>query len=105
VKPLAYENSGAGIALQRTTGNLPVFPTEKTGRKIMSNVWKYKDEAESLSRRNEIGFPPAGDSVYSSQMFGSHLSISGGMHKALLAAETYGMETVQVFTICHPITD
>jgi deoxyribonuclease-4 len=31
-------------------------------------------------------------------MFGSHLSIAGGMHNALLQAETYGMETVQVFT-------
>lgn len=31
-------------------------------------------------------------------MFGSHLSISGGMHNALLEAEKFGMETVQVFT-------
>jgi deoxyribonuclease-4 len=31
-------------------------------------------------------------------MFGSHLSIAGGMHNALLCAEKYGMETVQVFT-------
>lgn len=31
-------------------------------------------------------------------MFGSHLSISGSMHNALLAAETLGMGTVQVFT-------
>src|SRR5215218_9598844 len=31
-------------------------------------------------------------------MFGSHLSIAGGMHNALLAAETLGLETVQVFT-------
>jgi deoxyribonuclease-4 len=31
-------------------------------------------------------------------MFGSHLSISGSMHNALLSAETLGMETVQVFT-------
>jgi deoxyribonuclease IV len=31
-------------------------------------------------------------------MFGSHLSIAGGMHHALLAAEALGMETVQVFT-------
>ncbi len=31
-------------------------------------------------------------------MFGSHLSIAGGMHKALLAAETLGLGTVQVFT-------
>ncbi len=31
-------------------------------------------------------------------MFGSHLSIAGGMHNALLGAEKYGMETVQVFT-------
>jgi deoxyribonuclease IV len=31
-------------------------------------------------------------------MFGSHLSISGGMHNALLQAEQYGMQTVQVFT-------
>src|SRR4051812_41527085 len=31
-------------------------------------------------------------------MFGSHLSIAGGMHNALLSAEKYGMETVQVFT-------
>jgi deoxyribonuclease-4 len=31
-------------------------------------------------------------------MFGSHLSISGGLHNALLAAESFGMQTVQVFT-------
>jgi deoxyribonuclease IV len=31
-------------------------------------------------------------------MFGSHLSIAGGMHKALLEAERLGMETTQVFT-------
>jgi len=31
-------------------------------------------------------------------MFGSHLSIAGGKINALLDAEKYGMETVQVFT-------
>lgn len=31
-------------------------------------------------------------------MFGSHLSISGGMHNALLEAEKLGMDCVQVFT-------
>jgi endonuclease IV len=31
-------------------------------------------------------------------MFGSHLSIAGGMHHALLKAEQLGCETVQVFT-------
>ena len=31
-------------------------------------------------------------------MFGSHLSIAGGMHKALLRTEALGLETVQVFT-------
>lgn len=31
-------------------------------------------------------------------MFGSHLSISGGLHNALLEAEKLGMETVQIFT-------
>ena len=31
-------------------------------------------------------------------MFGSHLSIAGGLHKALLDAERLHMETVQVFT-------
>src|SRR4051794_24942122 len=31
-------------------------------------------------------------------MFGSHLSISGGLHNALLSAEKLGMTTVQVFT-------
>src|SRR5262245_9001274 len=31
-------------------------------------------------------------------MFGSHLSIAGGMHNALLSAEKFGMDTVQVFT-------
>jgi deoxyribonuclease IV len=31
-------------------------------------------------------------------MFGSHLSIAGGMHNALLEAEKLGMSTVQVFT-------
>ncbi|MEI8197053.1 MAG: hypothetical protein WCI73_14230 [Phycisphaerae bacterium] len=37
-------------------------------------------------------------------MFGSHLSISGGMHNALLEAEALGLETVQVFTKNQPIT-
>src|SRR5216110_765290 len=32
------------------------------------------------------------------RMFGSHLSISGGLHNALLSAEKFGMETVQIFT-------
>jgi deoxyribonuclease-4 len=31
-------------------------------------------------------------------MFGSHLSIAGGMHNALLDAERLGFDTVQVFT-------
>ena len=31
-------------------------------------------------------------------MFGSHLSISGGLHNALLAAEKLDLQTVQVFT-------
>jgi deoxyribonuclease IV len=30
-------------------------------------------------------------------MFGSHLSIAGGMHNALCQAEKLGMDTVQVF--------
>lgn len=31
-------------------------------------------------------------------MFGSHLSIAGGLYRALLSAEEFGFETVQVFT-------
>lgn len=31
-------------------------------------------------------------------MFGSHLSIAGGMHNALIKAESLNMDTVQVFT-------
>src|SRR5688572_15664458 len=31
-------------------------------------------------------------------MFGSHLSIAGGLHNALLSAEKFGMQTVQIFT-------
>jgi deoxyribonuclease-4 len=31
-------------------------------------------------------------------MFGSHLSIAGGLHNALLDAETLGCQTVQIFT-------
>jgi deoxyribonuclease-4 len=31
-------------------------------------------------------------------LFGAHLSIAGGLHKALLAAQAHGMDTVQVFT-------
>lgn len=44
-------------------------------------------------------------------MFGSHLSISGGMHNALLKAEDLGMDCVQVFTKnqqqwkCAPLSD
>lgn len=41
-------------------------------------------------------------------MFGSHLSIAGGMFKALLDAERLGFDTVQVFTknqaTSHPTT-
>src|SRR6266480_4311889 len=36
--------------------------------------------------------------LQSGSMLGSHLSIAGGMHNALLKAEDFGMETVQVFT-------
>jgi deoxyribonuclease-4 len=44
-------------------------------------------------------------------MFGSHLSISGGMHNALLKAEQLGFDCVQVFTKnqqqwkCAPLAD
>jgi len=44
-------------------------------------------------------------------MFGSHLSISGGMHNALLEAETLKLSTVQVFTknqaqwVAKPLAD
>lgn len=44
-------------------------------------------------------------------MFGSHLSISGGMHNALLKAEELNMDCVQVFTKnqqqwkCSPLAD
>lgn len=44
-------------------------------------------------------------------MFGSHLSIAGGMHHALTSAEQLGMDTVQVFTKnqqqwkCKPLED
>ena len=31
-------------------------------------------------------------------MFGSHLSIAGGLHNALLAAEKLCLDTVQIFT-------
>jgi deoxyribonuclease-4 len=43
-------------------------------------------------------------------MFGSHLSIAGGLHNALLKAEQFEMDTVQVFTKsqrqwkCSPLT-
>jgi endonuclease IV len=37
-------------------------------------------------------------SEYYLKMFGSHLSIAGGLHKAILSAEKYAMDTVQVFT-------
>src|SRR5688572_15301883 len=45
------------------------------------------------------------------KMFGSHLSIAGGMHNALLSAEKFEMDTVQVFTKsqrqwrCSPLTN
>lgn len=44
-------------------------------------------------------------------MFGSHLSIAGGMHNALMSAESLGFDTVQVFTKnqqqwkCPPLLD
>jgi deoxyribonuclease IV len=44
-------------------------------------------------------------------MFGSHLSIAGGLHHALLEAEKLGMETTQIFTknqqqwLCPPLAD
>jgi deoxyribonuclease-4 len=31
-------------------------------------------------------------------LFGAHLSIAGGLHKALLSAQTLGLDTVQLFT-------
>jgi deoxyribonuclease-4 len=43
------------------------------------------------------GVPPI-HPRYNRTMFGSHLSISGGMHNALTSAEQLGFDTVQVFT-------
>ena len=37
-------------------------------------------------------------------MFGSHLSIAGGLHLALEKTHSYGMQTVQVFTKNQSIT-
>jgi deoxyribonuclease-4 len=43
-------------------------------------------------------------------MFGAHLSIAGGLHNALLKAEQFGCDTVQIFTksqkqwACAPLT-
>src|ERR1700733_9876099 len=36
-------------------------------------------------------------------LFGAHLSIAGGLHKALESAQAYGMETVQLFTFSPQI--
>src|SRR5690606_36463264 len=44
-----------------------------------------------------VGHRPA-RAVNSGPVFDSHLSIAGGMHKALLEAERLGLDTVQVFT-------
>ncbi len=33
-------------------------------------------------------------------LFGAHMSIAGGLHKSLLAAQTLGWDTVQLFTRC-----
>jgi deoxyribonuclease-4 len=35
-------------------------------------------------------------------LFGAHMSIAGGLHKALLAAQAHGCETVQLFTKNFP---
>ena len=39
--------------------------------------------------------PDASELGYNPPMFGSHLSIAGGMHHALLEAESLGMDMVQ----------
>src|SRR5258706_4065516 len=49
------------------------------------------------------GFPAEHGHLHASvanlvRMFGSHLSIAGGLHNAATAAETLGMDTVQIFT-------
>jgi endonuclease IV len=38
-------------------------------------------------------------------MFGSHLSIAGGMHNPLTQATRLGLNAVQIFTKNCPITD
>lgn len=35
-------------------------------------------------------------------LFGAHMSIAGGCHHALLAAQAYGCDTVQLFTKTLP---
>src|SRR5438105_3486694 len=43
-----------------------------------------------------LHFPASG--FLMALMFGSHLSIAGGLHNALLKAEAFGFNTTQVFT-------
>jgi deoxyribonuclease-4 len=35
-------------------------------------------------------------------LFGAHMSIAGGYHNALTAAQAHGCETVQLFTKNYP---
>jgi deoxyribonuclease-4 len=35
-------------------------------------------------------------------LFGAHMSIAGGYHQALLAAQAHGCSTVQLFTKSFP---
>ncbi len=48
------------------------------------------------SHPSTFGPPPI--PRYHAPMFGSHLSIAGGLHLALEKAHSYGMQTVQIFT-------
>jgi deoxyribonuclease IV len=67
-------------------------------RPCVLSVQKYTRQIKEVSHYIATNRQCFETRIQSKTMFGSHLSIAGGMHNALLEAESLGMDTVQVFT-------
>jgi deoxyribonuclease-4 len=85
-----------GVVALENTG-ITVDPATRTLSRLHAKPLKGKRRPPSLRAcRRLVDTPRAGPDTPA--MFGSHLSIAGGMHHAILEARELGMDTVQVFT-------
>jgi hypothetical protein len=80
---------GPGLALPRQGGQAGVVAAEGPGaRLLVGPAWYNASSTDTTPNQERTAMP----------LFGAHMSVAGGLHNALLAAQKYDCPAVQIFT-------